>query len=98
MANGLYTDAGLMQLQQATPDILALGDSWFWWHNNNLLIPMAEHWDGSRVILTQGGAGAEALGLAKGGSLTAFRRVLRGSPTLQAVLLSAGGNDFAGKD
>ena len=97
MNNGPYIDAGMMQLDQATPDILALGDSWFWWHVNNLLIPIWNLYNIPKVILTQGGAGAEARELAKGGNLTAFKTTLKGSPTLKAVLLSAGGNDFAGR-
>jgi len=93
----VYTDEGRMQYEgHPTPQVLGLGDSWFWYHVNNLLIPVSQLWAPEKIVLTQGGAGADAVELAEGGKRTAFRRVLRGSPNLQAVLLSAGGNDFAG--
>jgi hypothetical protein len=95
----VYTDEGRMQHDGfATPDILGIGDSWFWWHINNLLIPISQLWNQPQVILTHGGAGANAVELAKGGNLAAYRRVLRGSGNLKAVLVSGGGNDFAGLD
>ncbi|MEW6689701.1 MAG: SGNH/GDSL hydrolase family protein [Pseudomonadota bacterium] len=80
------------------PDVLALGDSWFWYPFNNLLIPIWNLWAGGRTILAQGMVGAEATELASGQWLKDFRAALRGWSTIRAVLISAGGNDFAGMD
>ena len=80
------------------PDILALGDSWFWYPFNNLLIPIWDLWAGAKTILAQGMVGAEATELAAGKWLAGFRAALRGYDTVRAVLISAGGNDFAGMD
>lgn len=80
------------------PEILAIGDSWFWYPLNNLLIPMWGLWAGNKVVFAQGKVGAEAEELAKGRYLANFRRILKGYPGIKAVLISAGGNDFAGDD
>lgn len=80
------------------PDVLALGDSWFWYPFNNLLIPIWGLWAGAKTILAQGVVGAEATELASGQWLKDFRAALRGWNTIRAVLISAGGNDFAGMD
>lgn len=94
----VYTDEGRMQHDGfATPDILGIGDSWFWYPANNLLMPIAKLWNMPKVLLTHGGDGANVVDLAAGGKLTAYRRVLRGSNNLKAVLVSGGGNDFAGR-
>lgn len=98
MANGPYWDEGFMQGAGEFPGILALGDSWFTYPFNNLLNPIFGLWAVARVILCQGKAGAEAIELASGKYLKNFRAALKGYPSIGAVLLSAGGNDFAGLD
>ena len=98
MANGPYWDEGLMLGNGDAPQILALGDSWFWYPLNNLLIPIWNLWAGDKDILAQGKVGAEAAELATGSYLKNFRRLLKGYPGIRAVLISAGGNDFAGLD
>ena len=95
---GPYWDEGFMSGEGAFPHLLALGDSWFWYPFNNLLIPIHGLWAGAKVVLAQGKVGAEAVELAAGKNLKIFRAALRGYPSIQAVLLSAGGNDFAGLD
>jgi hypothetical protein len=98
MANGPYWDEGLMVGRGDFPNIVAIGDSWFWYPRNNLLIPMWNLWAGNKVIFAQGKNGAEAEELADGKYLKNFGRILKGYPSIQAVLISAGGNDFAGED
>jgi len=95
---GPYWDEGFMSGEGAFPHLLALGDSWFWYPFNNLLNPIHGLWAGGKVVLAQGAVGAEAVELAAGKYLKNFRAALRGYPSIQAVLLSAGGNDFAGLD
>jgi len=80
------------------PDLLAIGDSWFWYPFNNLLIPIWGLWAGAKTILAQGKVGAEATELASGNWLKDFRAALKGYDTVRGVLVSAGGNDFAGMD
>ena len=63
---GPYTNEGLMQDEVGQPHILALGDSWFWYPANNLLIPIWNLWAGNKVVLAQGFAGAKAVQLASG--------------------------------
>jgi hypothetical protein len=98
LPNGPYWDEGFMMGEGKFPEILALGDSWFCYPFNNLLNPIHNLWAGGRVILAQGGIGAEAVELASGRCFKNFRAALRGYPSIRAVLLSAGGNDFAGLD
>ena len=98
MANGPYWDESQMIGDVKLPDILALGDSWFWYPFNNLLIPIWGLWAGAKTILAQGMVGAEATELASGKWLKNFRAALKGWNTIRAVLISAGGNDFAGMD
>ena len=98
MAQGPYTNEGLMQEEAGQPNILGLGDSWFWYPANNLLIPIWNLWGGTKVILTHGFPGAKAVQLTAKKVLDPFRSALRGYDRLEAVLLSAGGNDFAGRD
>ncbi|HTQ77609.1 MAG TPA: hypothetical protein VMI15_06265 [Burkholderiales bacterium] len=99
METGPYWDEDAMLADAKLPKVLALGDSWFCYPFNNLLNPIWNHWAGGKTILCQGKVGAEARELAAGQWLKDFRFALRGyKSTLQAVLLSAGGNDFAGMD
>lgn len=98
MANGPYWDEGVMLGSGDFPDIVAIGDSWFWYPLNNLLIPIYGLWAGNKIVFAQGKVGAEAEELSQGKYLKNFRRILKGYPGIQAVLISAGGNDFAGDD
>jgi hypothetical protein len=98
MANGPYWDEGLMLGSGEFPEIVCIGDSWFWYPLNNLLIPIYSLWAGNKIVFAQGKVGAEAEELAKGKYLVNFRRILKGYPGIRAVLISAGGNDFAGDD
>lgn len=80
------------------PTILALGDSWFWYPfpNANLLFPLAELMPHQR-ILAKGMNGAELQQFVEGkykGIVNEALRRYRGD--LKAVLISGGGNDFAG--
>ncbi len=87
-----------MQTLGLNPDILAYGDSWFWYPNNNLLIPINAFWQGTLTLLAKGKNGAELRDLVGGTPRLwdDFRATMRGYPTIRCVLLSAGGNDFAG--
>jgi len=99
MADGPYWDEQRMQGAGEFPHVLAIGDSWFWYPFNNLLTPIWNYWGGNRVILAQGTVGAEAVDLASGRWLRDFRRILKwNKSTIRTVLMSAGGNDFAGMD
>ena len=88
----------VMQSLGLSPDILAYGDSWFWYPNNDLLIPINAFWLGTKTLLAKGKAGAEMRELAGGTPRlwNDFRAALGGYPTIQVVLLSGGGNDLAG--
>ena len=77
------------------PAILALGDSWFWYPANNLLNPI-NRFAGQPTILCYGDNGAEAVELLHPNHFEPFRKSLDGYPSVRIVLLSAGGNDFAG--
>jgi hypothetical protein len=96
----VYWDAVLMRNNDKYPSILAIGDSWFWYPFpggsllNHLgdMVATREH-----VILAYGNNGAEAYDYVRG---TYSRQIgtaldLYGS-RLSAVLISGGGNDFAG--
>lgn len=86
---------GAMQEQGETPAILALGDSWFWYPANNLLNPV-NRFGGQPTILCYGDNGAEAVELLHPSHFEPFRKALAGYPSIEIVMLSAGGNDFAG--
>lgn len=85
------------QMQQAgeTPVILALGDSWLWYPVNNLLNAV-NRFSGEPTILAYGDNGAESTELLHPTHFEPFRKALDGYPTVRIVMLSAGGNDFAG--
>lgn len=88
----------VMQAQGLAPDVLAYGDSWFWYPSNNLLIPINALWQGTRTLLAKGKNGAELRELVGGTPRLwrDFERAVRGYPTIRCLLLSAGGNDLAG--
>jgi len=93
-----WGDENAMQDQGFAPDLLAYGDSWFWYPSNDLLIPINGLWNGSMTVLAKGKNGAELREMAGGTPRLwdDFRRTMRGYPSIQCVLLSGGGNDFAG--
>jgi hypothetical protein len=96
----LYWHEPLMLTDGAVPSILAIGDSWFWYPlpGGSLASSLAKLLqNGPHVILAFGNNGAEAFDYVHGvyaplvdGALTRY------GATLSAVLVSGGGNDFAG--
>ena len=94
-----FWDERLMRdVEQRTPTILAIGDSWFWYPFlggslvNNLgdLMPQ-------QVIFAKGMNVAEAFDYVDGKYAVQVRQALRlHGRGLQAVFISGGGNDFAG--
>lgn len=88
----------VMQSLGLSPDLLAYGDSWFWYPNNDLLIPINAIWQGTKTLLAKGKNGAELREMVGGTPRlwNDFRSAMSGYPTIQCVLVSAGGNDFAG--
>lgn len=93
-----WGNENMMQALGLNPDILAYGDSWFWYPNNDLLIPINSIWQGTKTLLAKGKNGAELREMVGGTPRlwNDFRGAMSGYPTIQCVLLSAGGNDFAG--
>ncbi len=91
----VYWDEAKMRDATESPDILALGDSWFWYPNNNLLNPINRFYK-QPTILCFGANGAKATQLATGFFLAQFKSALKEYGTVSMVILSAGGNDFAG--
>lgn len=94
-----YWDATLMREDGEKPQILAIGDSWFWYPINNLLNPISNHFHSGKCIFAIGNNGAEAVEYigkkyryAIQSSLDAWK------DNIEAVLISGGGNDFAGLD
>jgi hypothetical protein len=80
------------------PHILAIGDSWFWFPTNNLLNPIFRHFNSGKCILVLGNNGAEAVEY-----VGKYREAIQSSldawgGSIEAVLISGGGNDFAGLD
>lgn len=96
----VFWDAVLMNNQEKTPSILAIGDSWFWYpfpggsllNQLGPIVGPKEH-----VILAYGNNGAEAFDYVNGTYRSLIRNALNlyGS-RLSAVFVSGGGNDFAG--
>lgn len=76
-------------------DVLALGDSWFHYPFNNLLTPLHEVL-GRPTIYAIGESGARADELCTGSWRANFEKLLAQFPSIRLVLISAGGNDFAG--
>ncbi|BDT67862.1 hypothetical protein os1_20400 [Comamonadaceae bacterium OS-1] len=98
--SNFYWDATIMQNQGAFPTMMAIGDSWFWYlfpggSLINYIGPMVE--TKSHVILVKGMNGAEAFDYVDGKYAKSINQALKlyGSG-LSAVLISGGGNDFAG--
>ena len=98
MVNRPYWDEVEMVNNGDGAEILALGDSWFWYPANNLLNPIFRWLSPARVILALGANGAEAQDYLHDFYLDDFTRCLKTYTNIRAVLLSGGGNDFAGLD
>lgn len=99
MLSSPYWDTDLMLEDNQRPHILAIGDSWFWYPLNNLLNPIFNHFHSGKCILAIGNNGAEAVEYVG----RKYRDSIRASldawkDTIEAVLISGGGNDFAGLD
>jgi len=93
-----YWDERLMLDDHEVPHVLAIGDSWFWYPKNNLLNPIFNVLRGSKCILAIGNNGAEAVEY-----VGKYRQKIQSSliawqGSIEAVLISGGGNDFAGLD
>ena len=94
-----YWDERLMYEDGEVPHVLAVGDSWFWYPLNNLLNPIFNLLGGSKCIFAIGNNGAEAVEYVG----TKYRERIQssldaGKSSIEAVLISGGGNDFAGLD
>ena len=99
MITGPFWDERLMIEEHEAPEILAIGDSWFWYPNNNLLIPLYNILGGGRCILAYGNNGAEAIEFIGSKYKDTIQSALtQWNGSIRAVLISAGGNDFAGLD
>jgi hypothetical protein len=97
-ASPFWGSENVMQSLGLSPDILALGDSWFWYPNNDLMIPINSIWLGTKTCLVKGKNGAEMREMVGGTPRlwSDFQSAMSGYPTIQCVLVSGGGNDFAG--
>lgn len=86
------------------PSVVALGDSWFWYPNNNLSFPLQRiiNENGATPILVLGANGAEAEEFTMPTYSGQLERVLDPKlgygKTVRAVFLSGSGNDVAGTD
>jgi hypothetical protein len=93
-----YWDAYSMDSNGHMPQVVAIGDSWFWYPTNNLITPIFNVWQGRRTVFVLGDNGAKVTDyLAKKirydirETLKAYGRGVKG------VVISGGGNDFAGR-
>jgi hypothetical protein len=96
----VYWSKQALDDDSTTADILAIGDSWFWYpfpggslvtHVGHMLAPTGHN------VLVAGNNGAEVYDYVKGKYKRQVRELLRlfGS-TASALFISGGGNDFAG--
>jgi hypothetical protein len=98
MADRPYWDERDMVANNERPEILAIGDSWFWYPFNNLLNPIFNIWRG-KVILAIGDNGAEAVEYVGARFQTLIAQTLEAyQDSIRMVLVSGGGNDIAGED
>lgn len=87
-----------------SPAVVALGDSWFWYPNNNLSYPLQRilNVNGAQPMLVLGASGADAEEYTQNTYMRQLERVLDYNlgygRTVQAVFLSGGGNDVAGTE
>jgi hypothetical protein len=99
MMMGPYWDSQLMLEDNEKPHILAIGDSWFWYPLNNLLNPIFKHFNSGKCILAIGNNGAEAVEYVGRKYRVAIESTLDAwKDDIETVLISGGGNDFAGLD
>jgi hypothetical protein len=107
MANFYWDKRAMEEDGVFQPTILALGDSWFWYPMPggsllNYLGAMLKPF--GHTIYARGMNGAEAFDLVDGKYAKAVQTALRfygktpDGPGVQAVMVSGGGNDFAGFD
>jgi hypothetical protein len=100
MADYLYWHEPTMLAEGATPSILAIGDSWFWYPlpggslATSLSRIVGPH---QHTMLAFGNNGAEAFDYVEGVYAAVIDRAIdRYGTSLSAVFVSGGGNDFAG--
>ncbi|MDD5295576.1 MAG: SGNH/GDSL hydrolase family protein [Rhodocyclaceae bacterium] len=105
MINGPVWNESDLALNNEWPTVLAIGDSWFWYPFNNLLnrIHRILNENSQNVILVRGHNGAEAVEYVGDAHIRRtiiadLDKKLGYGKTLRAVLVSGGGNDFAGYD
>lgn len=93
-----YWDEREMLEANERPEILAIGDSWFWYPFNNLLNPIF-NLTGRRIIYALGANGAEVteyVGKRFQKQIAETLEFYKGN--IRVVIISGGGNDFAGLD
>jgi len=104
MINGPVWDESKLQEEGENPTVLAIGDSWFKYPMNNLANHLHKILNRNRkhVMLVRGANGAEAIEYESGPIRSQIEWDLkkRGGygRFIEAVFLSGGGNDLAGKD
>lgn len=95
-----YWDHAALALENATPAVLAIGDSWFWYPIGAALLDPVNSlvWKKQYAIYAIGNNGAELGDYVHGGKYrTPIKMALDSwGNGLSAVFLSGGGNDFAG--
>jgi hypothetical protein len=94
-----YWDERMLDEDNARPAVLAVGDSWFWYPIfRNLLDPInLDVWDRRYTIFAIGANGAEMREFVDGRLRGPVRDALKGwGQGLSIVMVSGGGNDFAG--
>jgi hypothetical protein len=97
-------DEAILSVENVSPTILAVGDSWFWYPFNNLLNPLHRilniHSENQNIILARGYNGAEAKDYLENPIRKIFESDLSITTgygrTIRGVFISGGGNDFAG--
>lgn len=104
MINGPVWNEQELSQEVVFPTVLAVGDSWFWYLKSNLLVGLHKLLNQGRdhIILVRGANGAEATEYPTGAIRHLLERDLDAvkgyGKSLQAVLISGGGNDLAGPE
>ncbi|MDG0854555.1 GDSL-type esterase/lipase family protein [Roseateles puraquae] len=104
MINGPVWNEQELSQEAVFPTVLAVGDSWFWYLKSNLLVGLHKLMNQGRnhIILVRGANGAEATEYTSGAirqQLEWDLNTVKGyGKTLEAVLVSGGGNDLAGPE
>lgn len=95
----VYRSQSQLIADGVTADVLAAGDSWFWYPfpGGSLIDQIGFQIANSHNILVVGNNGAEAVDFTEGKYKNAYNEMIRlyGSST-SALFISGGGNDFAG--